>query len=255
MKKSIYKKWMSESYLYEAGSHGGGGATRISGKGWQNKGGTGAPRDMHQSNRDWMKKSTDDWWDGKSPEEQKAYIKAHPGTSRKVTAKKSDGDDSGGTKKGVGVFDPEKPADEPSDMDTEKPDDEPDEMPKPKREPVKVNYDGKSGEKGSTGKGATGRWAAWHGHSGKSAGFDQPEAAEAWASGVYDDPEDAIKVGHAALEKRRTAAKKEAADIKKEVENAPPEAKSWYEEKVGSKIDKVLDFLEDLQSNEGDGKE
>ena len=133
------------------------------------------------------------------------------------------------------------------------------EIPKPKREPVKVNYDGKSGEKGSTGKGATGRWAAWHGYSGKSAGFDSAEAAAAWASGAYDDPEDAIKVGKAAEEKRIAASKKEAAEsaaaIKKEVENAPPEAKSWYEEKVGSKIDKVLDFFEDLQSNEGPGKE
>ena len=76
MKKSTYKKWMSESLTEKIGSsHGGGGATRISGKGWQNKGGTGAPRDMHQSNRDWMKKSTDDWWDGKTPEEQKDAMK------------------------------------------------------------------------------------------------------------------------------------------------------------------------------------
>ena len=63
------------------------------------------------------------------------------------------------------------------------------------------------------------------------------------------------------LEKQRAEleAKKEAAetaaDIKKEVENAPPEVKSWYEKKIGSKIDKVLDYFEGLQSNEGDGKE
>jgi len=286
MKMSTYKKWMLESYLYEADDD----------KIWDEpigKTDDGKPitvktaydnpnHALHKKAKAMVDKSKakGDKDKGTKPDttdqDSKAKEKGEEPSGEEPSGEEPSGEEPSGEEPKKGVFD--KPGsgkaddylggdDEPEDKDSEfgkdytskfTGTDEPSgeepsaEIPKPKREPVKVNYDGKSGEKGSTGKGATGRWAAWHGYSGKSAGFDSAEAAAAWASGAYDDPEDAIKVGKAAEEKRIAASKKEkeaaesAAAIKKEVENAPPEVKSWYEKSIGSKVDKALTYAEDV---------
>ena len=48
--------------------------------------------------------------------------------------------------------------------------------------------------------------------------------------------------------------KKETLNIKKEIEDAPSEVKSWYEKNIGTKIDKVITYVEDIQDWYGDPK-
>ena len=151
MSESTYKRWMKESYLFEKDP----GETEIT---WTDP----KTKEKKKATAAGIIKKGEDhpaYDDAKAAMDGEEKPKAEP----KTTAISK-----------TGGLDPEKPEGEPSDMDTEKPADEPDEMPKSKREPVKVNYDGKSGEKGSTGKGATGRFAAAHGHSGEKIGFDNP---------------------------------------------------------------------------------
>ena len=102
-------------------------------------------------------------------------------------------DDEEGRAKPTGKTDADAWEDDPvggDDVDDEEPED--DEPEKPEREPVKVKYDTGSQDKGNVWKGASGRFAAAHGYSGEKTGFDDPMAATAWASGLYDTPEDAI---------------------------------------------------------------
>ena len=40
--------------------------------------------------------------------------------------------------------------------------------------------------------------------------------------------------------------KSDVESVKKEIENAPPEVKSWYEKSIGSKVDKALTYAEDV---------
>ena len=102
-------------------------------------------------------------------------------------------DDEEGRAKPTGKTDADAWEDDPvggDDVGDEEPED--DEPEKPEREPVKVKYDTGSQDKGNVWKGASGRFAAAHGYSGEKTGFDDPMAATAWASGLYDTPEDAI---------------------------------------------------------------
>ena len=151
--------------------------------------------EKHQVN-----KLKEDWWSNMSAKQQAAYIKAHPKSQQAQDATDDTAgdpddswDDEEGRAKPTGKTDADAWEDDPvggDDVDDEEPED--DEPEKPEREPVKVKYDTGSQDKGNVWKGASGRFAAAHGYSGEKTGFDDPMAATAWASGLYDTPEDAI---------------------------------------------------------------
>tara|TARA_Y100000310_G_scaffold326547_1_gene391562 strand:- start:67 stop:714 length:648 start_codon:yes stop_codon:yes gene_type:complete len=163
----------------------------MSEKKWQNRGKTGAPRDMdpfaygvgHTSKK---KKKGEDWWDSQSADQQAAYIKSHPGTSRKVTAKKSGGDD------------------------------EPQKMVDPHHTPY------------------------------------GPEPYNPYTSGDnWGRDKDYGRPGHKSydsshIERDRKARQQDTQAVKQELEKAPPEAKSWYEKTIGTKVDKALSYAEDV---------
>jgi len=95
----------------------------------------------------------------------------------------------------------------------EKPSGEPD---KPKRKPVKVSYSKhRSDTKGSVWKGSSGRMAASHGYTGQKTGFDKEEGAEAWASGVFDTPEEAEKYGAKKYKEKWAAVRAKEAEEEK----------------------------------------
>jgi len=218
MSISTYKRWMKESYLYEADDD------KVIGK--DDKGDPVTVRQALDSSSDnptmvKLKKKAQDLSDKDKggEEEPKAEPKktaisktggfgGDTGTDADFQGDPPEGtrepddtagdpedawDDEEGRAKPTGKTDADAWEDDPvggDDVDDEEPED--DEPEKPEREPVKVKYDTGSQDKGNVWKGASGRFAAAHGYSGEKTGFDDPMAATAWASGLYDTPEDAI---------------------------------------------------------------
>jgi len=218
MSISTYKRWMKESYLYEADDD------KVIGK--NDKGDPVTVRQALDFSSDnptmvKLKKKAQDLSDKDKggEEEPKAEPKktaisktggfgGDTGTDADFQGDPPEGtrepddtagdpedawDDEEGRAKPTGKTDADAWEDDPvggDDVDDEEPED--DEPEKPEREPVKVKYDTGSQDKGNVWKGASGRFAAAHGYSGEKTGFDDPMAATAWASGLYDTPEDAI---------------------------------------------------------------